>query len=221
MPGPPPKSAGRQRRNKSGLAESRPAVAEVVSIDRAPSATQVPAPDPEWSAEIVDQWQEAWCSDLGSYWLDTDEAMVRRCFDLRHRIAVAESAAYQDGSVTVGSAGQLALHPLLKHADTLRDDLLSLEDRLGLSPMARLRLGVKLGEAAESLAKLNARIGEQTGNEPESPFVAMTVAQLRKELSSRDLPTRGRKKELVERLEEAIAPTESPTAGDPRAFMAR
>lgn len=224
MPGPPPKREGRQRRNKSGLAEvvQLPGTAPVERTDIPPAAEH-------WSGEVKEAWLLAWESGLGAYWLDTDLGIVTRCFDLRNQIAVYEAAAHEEGAVVSGSAGQLAIHPLIREADTLRDDLLAVEDRIGMSPMARLKLGVQLGEAAGSLDKLNDLLEKQSGasgarraRNDETFFSRLTVKDLRAECKARTLPTRGRKAELIARLEEHETEhaDDIDPADDPRSTLA-
>jgi hypothetical protein len=57
--------------------------------------------------------------------------------------------------VVVGSQGQPVINPMLAHAIVLQKEIRALEDRLGLNPAARLRLGVLLGDATRSIADVN------------------------------------------------------------------
>lgn len=43
----------------------------------------------------------------------------------------------------------------------MRNEILSLEDRFGLNPQSRLKLGISLGEAQKSLADMNRRVAEK------------------------------------------------------------
>jgi hypothetical protein len=58
----------------------------------------------------------------------------------------------------LGSQGQYVLNPLYRQMVTLETEIRNLEDRFGLSPMARLKLGVTFGDAARSLADINANL---------------------------------------------------------------
>ena len=73
--------------------------------------------------------------------------------------------------------GQTVEHPLIKIGNTLRSELRNLEDRTGLSPMARLRLGVKVGEAARSLDEMNRRL-RRTDEEELDPRTVIDLDSL-------------------------------------------
>jgi hypothetical protein len=59
------------------------------------------------------------------------------------------------------------LNPLLKHVAALDGEIRQLEDRFGLTPLARLRLGVTFGEAHRSLADLNRALIEEVDGDVE------------------------------------------------------
>ena len=60
-----------------------------------------------------------------------------------------------------GSQGQPRINPLFTTIATMDAEIRQLEDRFGLSPRARLALGIQLGEAHRSLADLNAAFLEE------------------------------------------------------------
>lgn len=64
-----------------------------------------------------------------------------------------------------GSMGQLTLNPLLKYAESLQKEIRALEDRFGMSPKARMALGIAFGEAARSLSDLNRMLEYDDGDE--------------------------------------------------------
>jgi P27 family predicted phage terminase small subunit len=57
--------------------------------------------------------------------------------------------------MVLGSQGQPVINPMLAHAMVLQKEIRALEDRLGLNPAARLRLGILLGDATRSIADVN------------------------------------------------------------------
>lgn len=57
--------------------------------------------------------------------------------------------------MVMGSQGQPVINPVLAHAMVLQKEIRALEDRLGLNPAARLRLGILLGDATRSIADVN------------------------------------------------------------------
>lgn len=57
--------------------------------------------------------------------------------------------------MVLGSQGQPVINPMLAHAMVLQKEIRALEDRLGLNPVARLRLGILLGDATRSIGDVN------------------------------------------------------------------
>jgi P27 family predicted phage terminase small subunit len=62
------------------------------------------------------------------------------------------------GRVVEGSQGQMRPNPLYKQIETFQAEARQLEDRFGLSPMSRLKLGITFADAHASLASLNERL---------------------------------------------------------------
>jgi len=102
-------------------------------------------------AEIREWWQAFWSSDLVAVvGADTDIPAVRRLatlLDLRERAL----RAAQENMMIVGSTGQMVENPLAKAMSRYDVEIRNLEDRFGLTPRARLNLGVQLGQARKSL----------------------------------------------------------------------
>jgi P27 family predicted phage terminase small subunit len=137
-----------QRRNKPKAADS-----QVVKIN-----TSSMPPAPRMSRTLQDSWKTLWRSELAAHWNhDSDLLAMKRLFSLYDRLAKYEKEAGTEALVR-GSTGQLVMNPLLKAADTLRGQILALEDRFGLTPMARLKLGIALGSASQSLEEMNKRL---------------------------------------------------------------
>jgi P27 family predicted phage terminase small subunit len=140
--GPAPKPASeRQRRNKRD-------VGQLVPIE---SARIIPGPPPGLLALTKSAWEAFWTTPLAQLITDADLPALHRLFDLYDELDRIWRAAKKHRIVT-GSQGQEVLNPLYRQADSLRGEIRQLEDRFGLTPMARLKLGVKFGEAKRSLA---------------------------------------------------------------------
>jgi hypothetical protein len=101
-----------------------------------------------------EDWVEFWRSPLGSLAVPADIPAVRRLFTLYDERTRAYNG-YRRKRLVLGGNKQQALNPLLAAMGMLDKEIRALEDRFGLTPMARLRLGVALGEAARSLEDLN------------------------------------------------------------------
>lgn len=138
----------RQRTNTEDLEQITPDNVEVVA----------PEPAEHWLAATVIEWWSWWGSPAARYISpESETAIVCRMFDLLDRAAVCEEAAV--GCFLVkGSTGQMVINPLLKYAQSLRDEARKDEATLGRGPKHRLSLGVKLGEAKKSLDEHNRRL---------------------------------------------------------------
>lgn len=132
-----------------------------------PASKVPPAPHPANSkllAETTKAWTAFWTSEISGLVQDPDRpALVRlfRMYDQRTRL---ERVVLKTPFVT-GSTGQLTMHPGAKEIASLDGRILQLEDRLGITPMARLKLGVTFGAAARSLEDLNRDFREDDGEE--------------------------------------------------------
>ena len=69
----------------------------------------------------------------------------------------------------MGSQGQPVLNPLGRQLSSSDAESRQLEDRFGLTPMARLRLGVQIGTAARSLDDLNRQLDHDDQDKTEDP----------------------------------------------------
>jgi P27 family predicted phage terminase small subunit len=104
---------------------------------------------------VRDSWPRFWASELAQLVKpETDLPALERLWSLYDERARALHG-YRRARVVAGSMGQPTLNPLFAALKALDTEIRALEDRFGLTPMARLRLGVALGEAARSLEDLN------------------------------------------------------------------
>ena len=140
--GPAPKNHP-QRRNVAARLHALPAVRPVAP----------PAPA-GLSAALVESWAVFWASSLAGVLVDTDVPDLERLWWLRDQEQRAR-AAYAKRPLVKGSMGQPVANPAGKMALEFMREARLLEDRFGLSPSARLRLGVTFGEASRSLDELN------------------------------------------------------------------
>jgi len=146
MPGPSPKPE-RQRHHQG---EARPVL---VSVNARPRMS--PAPPSGLLATSAADWARLWSSPVASTYVESDVAALARLFELRDELVRVNKVARRS-RLTLGHKAQPVLNPLLRYAETLAAEVRQLEDRYGLSPRARLALGIQLGEAHRSLADLNA-----------------------------------------------------------------
>ena len=118
----------------------------------------VPQPAAEWLPASKGDWLAYWQSPLATALLPaTDEPAVRRLFGLRDERERMMRGIGSD-RVVQGFNGQPRANPLYAQVAAFDNEIRQLEDRLGLNPMARLRLGISLGEAQRSLPQIAAAV---------------------------------------------------------------
>jgi len=121
----------------------------------------MPSPEPDWSPGTLERWQDFWGSPLSGQVEASDHGALRRLFWLYDEIERLIVALGKTGRVVVGSQGQPRANPLYKQVSEFQAECRQLEDRFGLSPKARLALGITYAEAAMSLDSLNARLASK------------------------------------------------------------
>lgn len=98
-------------------------------------------------------WAGFWTSPLAALVIPADLPSLRRLFELYDERARAWRG-YRRHRLVEGSQGQPVINPLAKAAAAFDAEVRQLEDRFGLTPAARLKLGIRLGRAAKSLEDL-------------------------------------------------------------------
>lgn len=78
--------------------------------------------------------------------------------DVVHSFDPVREVERMPGHLSLGSKGQLALHPSATWLEKTSKEIRALEDRFGLTPMARFRLGWQFAEMGNSLAAMNEKI---------------------------------------------------------------
>ena len=121
----------------------------------------VPNPDASWTAGTLERWGEFWSSPLSAQVEQSDHGALRRLFWLYDEVERLIAAIDQTGRVVAGSQGQPRANPLYKQVQEFQAEARQLEDRFGLSPKARLALGISFAEAAMSLDALNERLAQR------------------------------------------------------------
>lgn len=148
MPGPAPKPAASRIRAHRG--EARPVLVNVTSRSRL--APQRPA---GLLGASVAAWERLWTSPLAATFSESDVPALGRLFELRDERTRTWRVARRQRLVA-GSKGQVRPNPLFGMVASFDAEIRNLEDRFGLTPRARLTLGIQLGEAHRSLSELNA-----------------------------------------------------------------
>tara|TARA_B100000029_G_C17582550_1_gene960082 strand:+ start:134 stop:580 length:447 start_codon:yes stop_codon:yes gene_type:complete len=120
----------------------------------------VPMPRPEAPPSLgpigAMVWAEVWTAGAGVY-QPSDSYVIERYSSMMERRRHLLDLVEADGWLSTGSTGQTVVHPAAKMVGDLETRLSSLEDRLGLNPESRLRLGIT---ASSLQTKLDAFLSE-------------------------------------------------------------
>lgn len=139
------KPAGRrQRRNRPRL------------VERLPSPPP-PEPQASWRPETKVRWAAYWNDPVALAVSDVDKLLVDRYF------AYADEwerslRAYKRRRFVPGSNEQPVLNPLGRFCLELETKMSALEDRLGISPLARSKLGIAFQEVRKGIDELNSNL---------------------------------------------------------------
>jgi P27 family predicted phage terminase small subunit len=124
------------------------------------AAVEVPKAPARWLTSTRSEWTDLWGSPLAqAFDRTTDEPSLRRLFELRDT-RERYARATRRNPLVEGSQGQPVANPLGRLLSGLDAEIRQLEDRFGMSALARFRLGISYGEARRSLAEL-AGMGEE------------------------------------------------------------
>lgn len=96
-------------------------------------------------------WHSVWAAGGDSYSAKTDAYVIERYATLHARRAELMQMLEDDGMVSVGSQGQTVLHPAARYLSDVESAMSKLEDKLGLNPESRLRLGISAIEKESKL----------------------------------------------------------------------
>jgi P27 family predicted phage terminase small subunit len=119
------------------------------------SVPAVPSSEKPLLKVTREAWVAFWSTEpLAALVMPADRSALDRLFrmyDMRERMErmVARQPFME------GSTGQPVVNPAAKEVASLDGRILALEDRFGITPMARLKLGIAFGEASRSLDRLN------------------------------------------------------------------
>ena len=151
----------RQRRN------SKPGrFAVVVPLARSAS---VPACPPGFLDDVEGRWLSFWSSDVANA-VDrqSDMPAVIRLFTLYDERERGLQSFRRERLVR-GSQGQVVLNPIGRLMAAWDAEIRQLEDRFGLTPLSRLKLGLTFSEAQRTLEDLTRSLDEADGDDGDDP----------------------------------------------------
>jgi hypothetical protein len=131
---------------------------QVVALVPNQAAHAASVADLAWRDEVQQQWAELWSSPMAGALRPTDLPALRRLFKYRSLLLDALDR-FEAEPESVGSMGQPVVSPWAAEVHRVEATIQKLEDKCGLTPMARLRLGITLEEGV-SLASRNAQLLE-------------------------------------------------------------
>ena len=102
-----------------------------------------------------ERWAAFWRSDLAILVTEPDLPALGRLFELYSERARL-FAYWRKGRFEYGSTKQLVLHPVQRELARLDALIPGLEASFGITPAARLRLGIVFGQARRSLEEISA-----------------------------------------------------------------
>ena len=116
-----------------------------------------PKPKHQWLAATKRNWKNYWNSELASTAQSVDLPAFFRLFQFYDEVDRANRMILKlgnNGLLSVGSQGQPKVNPLIDLTIKLESSILKLEQELGLTPLARQRLGIAFGEAQVGFKQL-------------------------------------------------------------------
>ncbi len=147
--GPLPKDEGvrQNRRARSNLK---------LIAQHEPEAVVIPEPPEGLDGARLESWRGFFESELSQLVNGTDLSAVNRLWSYYQQHADLTNI-FAKGRMVAGSTGQPRLNPALDGLMKLETAILRLENELGLTPSARLRLGITFADATNSLDALAQR----------------------------------------------------------------
>jgi len=151
----------------------------LVALARQDLPAVLPSPPPRLLRSTRQLWQSLWLSPLAQVWDPvTDRLAVEelvRLVDERERAW----RAFRRERIVPGSEGQPRLNPLWKLIQETTAQITQLSDRLGLTPRARLQLGITFSQAAMGIAELNRMLDDEDDGDNDASGQAEADAHAR------------------------------------------
>lgn len=131
-----------------GLSGPLTRAAEQLKADDTP--VLIPQPGIDLVPLVQDEWDDFWTSKVSRFTDDVDMGSLRRLFVYRNewmQLAIQWAGFEGDERFVEGTnrANAIRLHPLGARMAKLEALMLPLEDRFGMSPLSRARLGIEVG----------------------------------------------------------------------------
>ena len=140
-----------------------------LSVIQGGKAFETPKANSRWLTKTRNYWKQYWDSELSSTAQQVDFPAFYRLFQYYDEVERANRTIQNLGNkglLSVGSTGQPTINPLISLT-------LKLEQELGLTPLARQRLGIAFGEAQMGFKQLQQLLQEDEEKELLDPRLLM------------------------------------------------
>ena len=141
---------------EDGARQNRRARSNLRLIETWDEQREIPEPPANLSVQQLDTWHGYFRSPLSALIKETDLPVVRRLWNYYQQHEELTNI-FDRGRLVPGSTGQPRINPAHDAAMKLESAISRLENELGLTPTARLRLGITFADATTSLERLSAR----------------------------------------------------------------
>lgn len=138
-------------------------------------AVDAPEPPKGLLKSSREAWDAYWQSDVAQVAQEVDMPAIRRLFEAYDQYERAMKIT-KTALAVKGSTGQIRVNPVAEYAMKLDTQILRLENELGLTPMARQRLGIAVGQAQLTLAQINKMAQEDVddGDDPRLEIIEVS-----------------------------------------------
>jgi len=124
-------------------------------------ALSLPEPPPNLSEGAAAIWRKLWREPVAGAWRASDAAAVERLASYLNEWR-AMNRVHNEEPFALGSTKQPTISPAGRRLVELEGTIARLESELGLTPLARQRLGIAVTQATLTLQELNAESMSET-----------------------------------------------------------
>ena len=142
-----------------------------ITLPNSPERLPVPRAPAGLLAVSRKRWRAYWESNLAqAVDRQVDLPRIERWIEISDEYEKV-SALLKQVPLVKGSTGQPAMNPLLNYLSVLLAELRAAETELGMTPLARQRLGIEYGRARLTAQELNRLVQERRGQRERDPLL--------------------------------------------------
>ena len=137
-----------------------------VTLKVLPHEVEAPRPPAGLSTKTRRRWRALWNSGVGAAWDPVADYAVLERLALAYDELAHVEAVLKKARLTTAPSGSPALNPLASYVRDIKAEIAHNETQLGLTPMARARLGLTIGQAKLTAQELNRRLEDPGERQP-------------------------------------------------------